>query len=140
MQVDDDRPEAAEAVGVNHRDVAPAARGDDSVSHMDKGTINPQSFAIGEVVKLHSLKARKDLNGREGVVEAPGDETVAAGRIRVKVAGECVGVKPENLERLQGTASPSVAAPGAKEGSIIFEKIDEDDLAPGNANQIKTSH
>mmetsp|Transcript_18079 Transcript_18079/g.39727 ORF Transcript_18079/g.39727 Transcript_18079/m.39727 type:complete len:256 (-) Transcript_18079:47-814(-) len=57
----------------------------------------------GDMVRIHGLKARPDLNGQEGVVEAQTAE-VSAGRVQVRVAGESVALKPDSLERLQGAA------------------------------------
>ncbi|CAE8594404.1 unnamed protein product, partial [Polarella glacialis] len=56
-------------------------------------------FVPGDIVVVRGLKARADLNGKEGVVQEPEDAQVASGRVKVCVDGEALGVKPENLER-----------------------------------------
>jgi len=79
-------------------------------------------FAAGDKVKIHGLKARSDLNGKEGVVGDKTEQQAAApGRVCVRVAGEIVGIKPENLEPFPGTA----------DAGLVFEKVDEDKPAQG---------
>lgn len=70
------------------------------------------AFGPGDKVVVMNLKARADLNGQEGVVEPPSDGAVAPGRVCVHVAGERVGIKPENLQLVSReggtTEKPSV--------------------------------
>lgn len=85
-------------------------------------------FAPGDTVRIRGLKARADLNGREGKVQEPGGGAASVGRIHVCVAesDEIVGVKPENLESLRGAEH------------IAFEKVDEESRTPAAADVSPT--
>lgn len=91
-KVEDDRPAGAEGTVEVAASDACASR----------------AFVVGDVVRLHSLKARTDLNDIEGFVEAAADET-APSRVRVRVKEESVCVKAENLAWLRGAADGRAA-------------------------------
>lgn len=63
------------------------------------------AFAQGSIVRISGLKARPDLNGKEGLVQTPGPDQIKEGRILVEADGEKLGVKPENLELLTSGSS-----------------------------------
>mmetsp|Transcript_45316 Transcript_45316/g.117307 ORF Transcript_45316/g.117307 Transcript_45316/m.117307 type:complete len:274 (-) Transcript_45316:19-840(-) len=85
----DGRPEAGARDG---GDVVPPAQGRDEAQ---------RAFNVGDVIRIHGLKARTDLNGQEGVIEAlPGE--ASADRIQVRVGADSVALKPESMERLRG--------------------------------------
>ena len=51
---------------------------------------------VGQLVELHNLKARADLNGRWGTVVG----MAKSGRVVVRLSDEpnkCLSLKPENL-------------------------------------------
>jgi ubiquitin-conjugating enzyme E2 J2 len=91
---DDDRPTAE-----GPKSTMPETVGSGVRDAVDKEPV--ESFALGDVVRIHGLKARTDLNGCKGVIEAASDEA-SGGRLRVLVENERVSVQVKNLERLDG--------------------------------------
>jgi len=101
---DDGRPAGPIASqGASAGTAGEAEAGDRISPSVEPGT-GLEAYVPGDLVRLHGLKARDDLNGRTGVVEPAHADTVAAGRIRVLVetpqGRESVGVKPDNVERM----------------------------------------
>lgn len=78
------------------------------------------AFQAGALVKLHGLKTRSDLNGKEASVI----QLCASGRIAIKTAdGDCIRVRAQNLEAGQEPVMDALEAesfvapteaPGAK--------------------------
>eukprot|EP00930_Biecheleria_cincta_P058676 TRINITY_DN44480_c0_g1_i1.p1 TRINITY_DN44480_c0_g1~~TRINITY_DN44480_c0_g1_i1.p1 ORF type:complete len:266 (+),score=52.12 TRINITY_DN44480_c0_g1_i1:55-852(+) len=70
---------------------------------LQEGAREP-AFAPGDLVRISGLKARADLNGKEGLVQIPGPEQIQQRRILVEADGEKLGVKPENLVLLASSS------------------------------------
>jgi len=132
-------PKASEAVSaaaagaaptalVDDRPTLPPGTGVDAAAGADGG--DAKKFTAGDKVMIQALQSRDDLNGREGEVEAPDEKTVSAGRVRVRVADEVVGVKPENLTPVRGTSAEETVSssppPAGADEEIFFEKVDDD--------------
>lgn len=65
-------------------------------------SVGPARFAVGDIVRLHGLTVRTDINGHEAVVVAPDESTVEKGRVQVLVDGTSLAIKPENMEWISG--------------------------------------
>mmetsp|Transcript_65141 Transcript_65141/g.146946 ORF Transcript_65141/g.146946 Transcript_65141/m.146946 type:complete len:286 (-) Transcript_65141:175-1032(-) len=95
---DDDRPPAS--AGAEASESPPQRR-------WGSAAAGAKAFAAGDAVRLEGLQSRKDLNGREGVIEDT--EEVLEGRFQVLVGAERVRVKPESIVRLRGAADGGAA-------------------------------
>lgn len=89
--------------------------GADAVPKAPEPILEESSFKVGSSIGLKGLQARSDLNGKLGAVMERTDSMVQNGRIHICVegTGECVGVKPANLELLKapGTLCPGESQP-----------------------------
>lgn len=88
------------------------------------------SFAVGDVVRVQGLKSRADLNGKEGVLEEPGPDLVANGRLRVRVDSERLAVKPENVLLVRGVGGQSREEPSG-EGADVPQSVPDMQASSG---------
>lgn len=64
----------------------------------------PNALTPGTKVRLSGLKGKPELNGQEGVVQEP-DPSVTPGKYTVLVNGSTLGIKGENLQKVDGGGS-----------------------------------
>lgn len=107
------------------RGPVPQARGDVPV-HGGPPSQPTGGFLPGDVVRLRGLKAKPELNGRDGVVEA---REVAPGRVAIRLGEEAEGGDPVTLAVLPANLERPPAGEAEEEGKEARAVAAEPDAA-----------
>ena len=95
------------------------------------------TWAVGERVVIQGLQSAVELNGQEGVVLEPLAENIAKGRVRVRVAGRELAVRPEALVLLDGEEDLEMDEEVEEEEEESDEEFEDDETCDEALEDVK---